>query len=101
MPAKFEAGSLAALVAAGGLEQLQEAVSLSTKQGNNRAVLSITTAQSWIPTDTKIDTEMSAEDMAKWVQELAHKTWLALKPQTKQDADAYPYLPPGSFDNAV
>ena len=76
---KFEEGSLAAMVAGGGLDKLREA----GDQATNGKVLSLYYAQNvapegWVPAGTIPDTTLAAGELAQWFEDLAYKTWLAL-----------------------
>ena len=92
MPAnKLDAGTLAAMVAGGGLAALRAA-----GQESERKVLSIFYAQGWIPEGTKPpDETLSASALAKWLEDLSYTVWRAMD-VSGQEAPVS-FVPPGTL----
>ena len=95
MPAKFEEGSLAAMVNGGGLAALRAA-----GKDSRQKVLAIYYAQSfapagWIPEGTKPDESLSSGALATWLEDLAYDVWRAM--DVSQHEAPVSFVPPGAF----
>jgi hypothetical protein len=93
---KFEDGSLAAMVAGGGLDKLRAA----GEQSTNSKVLSIFYAQNtapegWVPAGTVPDTKLTASALADWLENLAYDVWLKLPVKKMKPDQLYSFVPPG------